>query len=291
MIAKAMGFLETHVQPSGGIYPKSLDMQANYLTSIALVAFVEANENGKYKKTIDDAVKFVKGFQWSETAAGGAKVGPEDHRYGGFGYGSKARPDLSNTSFAIDALTTAGVPKDDPALQRAITFLRRCQNFTGEGGNDKFSGSKADADGGFGYTPNESMAGKTPEGGLRSYASMTYAGFKSMIHAGLSKDDPRLKAALAWIRKHYTLDENPGMGQAGLFYYFQTFSKALAIAGIEKLEGESGAANPWREQLVDKLVAKQKEDGSWANSDKRWLEDNAALATGYALLALGQATR
>ena len=116
MIAKAMGFLETHVQPSGGIYPKALDGQANYLTSIALVAFVEANENGKYKKTIDDAVKFVKGFQWSEGATGGAKVGPEDHRYGGFGYGSKARPDLSNTSFAIDALTTAGVPKDESAM-------------------------------------------------------------------------------------------------------------------------------------------------------------------------------
>ena len=295
LIAKAMGFLETHVQPSGGIHPKALDGQANYLTSIALIAFQAANEGGKYQKTIDDAVKFLKGGQWSEAAAGGAKVGPEDARYGGFGYSAKSRPDLSNTSFTIEALASAGVPKDDPAMQRAITFLRRCQNFTGEGGNDKFTGDKAAADGGFGYNPlestkgNDPKKGKSPAGGLRSYGSMTYAGFKSFLYAGLSKDDPRVKAALDWIKAHYTLDENPGMGQQGLFYYFQTFSKALAVAGIEKLEVDAGTAHDWREQLVNKLAAKQREDGSWANANKQWLEDNPSLATGFALLSLAQA--
>ena len=41
---------------------------------------------------------------------------------------------------------------------------------------------------------------------------MTYAGLKSMIYAGVKHDDPRVKAAYEWIQKHYTLDENPGMG-------------------------------------------------------------------------------
>ncbi len=54
-------------------------------------------------------------------------------------------------------------------------------------------------DGGFMYTAangGQSVAGKTDGGGLRSYASMTYAGLKSMIYAGLTRDDPRVKAAI-----------------------------------------------------------------------------------------------
>ncbi len=34
--------------------------------------------------------------------------------------------------------------------------------------------------------------------------AMTYAGLKSMIYAGLAADDPRVKAAIAYITKHYT---------------------------------------------------------------------------------------
>ena len=43
---------------------------------------------------------------------------------------------------------------------------------------------------------------------------MTYAGLKSFLYAGVGKDDPRVKAAIGWVRRHYTLSENPGQGQA-----------------------------------------------------------------------------
>ena len=43
---------------------------------------------------------------------------------------------------------------------------------------------------------------------------MTYAGLKSMMYAGLGKDDPRVKAAWGWIQKNYTVDENPGLAYA-----------------------------------------------------------------------------
>ena len=46
---------------------------------------------------------------------------------------------------------------------------------------------------------------------------MTYAGLKSFLYAGVGKDDPRVKAAIEWVRKHYTLDENPNMGANGLW--------------------------------------------------------------------------
>ena len=98
-------------------------------------------------------------------------------------------------------------------------------------------------DGGFYYTPaagGESEAGKTPNGGLRSYASMTYAGLKSMIYAGVGPDDPRVKAAVKWFQMHYGLDDNPGMGGAGLYYYYHTFAKALDAAGLKTIQGRQG---------------------------------------------------
>ena len=54
--------------------------------------------------------KFLKELQWDE---GEGKTQKDDF-YGGAGYDSKSRPDLSNTQFFLDALVAAGVPKDDP---------------------------------------------------------------------------------------------------------------------------------------------------------------------------------
>ena len=63
---------------------------------------------------------------------------------------------------------------------------------------------------------------------------MTYAGLKSMIYAGVRPDDPRVKAALKWIDMHYDLKSNPGMGDAGLYYYYHTFAKALDALGYDE---------------------------------------------------------
>ena len=115
---------------------------------------------------------------------------------------------------------------------------------------------------------------------------MTYAGLKSMIFAGLTKDDPRVKAAVDWLRRHYTFAENPGMGDAGLYYYFHTAAKTLDALDEDPFTDATGKAHDWRAELADALLAKQREDGSWTNANKRWLEDNPNLVTAYALLAL-----
>ena len=46
-----------------------------------------------------------------------------DARFGGWGYGRKARPDLSNAQFAIEALHDAGLKPGDPAYKAALVFL------------------------------------------------------------------------------------------------------------------------------------------------------------------------
>ena len=120
---------------------------------------------------------------------------------------------------------------------------------------------------------------------------MTYAGLKSMIYAGLSKDDPRVESALGFIRKNYSVDENPGMGQQGLYYYYHTFAKALNLLKVETITDSAGKSHDWRAELVTALSKRQKADGSWTNPADRFLEGDANLVTAYGLLALSHARK
>jgi squalene-hopene/tetraprenyl-beta-curcumene cyclase len=167
-------------------------------------------------------------------------------------------------------------------------FVSRSQNLESEANTTEFA-SKIN-DGGFYYTPaagGASMAGKDEKtGGLRSYGSMTYAGLKSMIYAGVTEKDPRVKAALSWIQKHYTVDANPGLDQQGIYYYYQTFAKALDASGKNEITDADGKAHNWRHELIEQLAKTQGSNGSWVNKAPRWQEGDPNLATAYALMAL-----
>jgi squalene-hopene/tetraprenyl-beta-curcumene cyclase len=284
VIQKGLKHLEGYIQKDGGIYVPG-STHKNYETCITLMTFIAADKK-KYAETIDNAEKFLRELQWDE----GEGKEPSDTFYGGAGYGGHQRPDLSNTQFLLEALKTAGVGEEDPAFKKALIFVSRSQNLETEHNTTPFAAKIND--GGFYYTPaagGTSQAGNTPEGGLRSYGSMTYAGLKSMIYAGLKPDDPRVKAALTWITKFYTLEENPGMGQQGLFYYYHTFAKTLDVLGQPTLTDAQGKTHNWRSDLVAQLAKLQKDNGSWVNSADRWYEGDPNLVTAYSLMALSHA--
>lgn len=287
VVSKGLKYLEKFVQPSGGIHQKDTYYK-NYETSLSLICFAAANKNGKYSNIIKKADGFLKGLQVKE-----GSTDPSDVEYGGIGYGKHQRPDLSNTSTLVDALKAAGNGADSDAMKRALAFISRCQNLESEHNTTKFAAKVND--GGMYYTPaagGKSQAGNTENGGLKSYGSMTYAGLKSMIYAGVGKDDPRVKAALGWIKNHYSLKENPGMGRGnlgaqGLFYYYHVFAKALDAVGQEEFRDAKGTKHRWRKELLDELARRQRPDGSWINTGSdRWMEGNVNLVTGYALLTL-----
>ena len=180
-----------------------------------------------------------------------------------------------------------GTPADDPDIQKALIFVSRAQNLESEYNTLPFAPKVND--GGFYYTPaagGQSQAGTTANGGLRSYGSMTYAGLKSMIYAGVGSNDPRVKAARAWIERHYSVEENPGLGPQGLFYYYHTFAKALDVVGLDYVTDAEGVRHDWRKELAEELASKQLADGSWVNPQRRWLEGDPNLVTAYALLSL-----
>jgi len=281
-VAKALKYLEEYTQETGGIHAPGSRISI-YETCVALVLFKEANRNGKFDEVIRTAERFIRSGQWDESKG----KDPSDVYHGGVGYGGDSRPDLSNTAYFVDALQACGADADDPAIQRALVFVSRCQNLESEHNMTQYAAKVND--GGFYYTcvlSRQDEERQTPAGGLRSYGSMTYSGLKSMVYAGLTQDDPRVKAARQWISKYYDVKSNPGMGDAGLYYYYHTFAKALDAAGINEIEDAKGVKHDWRRELTEELASRQQENGSWVNANTRWMEGDPHLATAFALLAL-----
>jgi squalene-hopene/tetraprenyl-beta-curcumene cyclase len=282
LVARSLKYLEGLVRADGGLNEEAT-LYRNYETCLAILCFTEANKDGRYTDLVKKMDAFIKTNQWDESESKTSA----DFEYGGAGYGKNKRPDLSNTQFLIDALRAAGNSADSEAIQRALIFVSRCQNLETEHNTTPFSAKNPD--GGFYYSAaagGSSQAGDVEGGGLRSYGSMTYAGLKSMIYAGVGPDDPRVKAAIGWLKKNYDVKSNPGMGDNGLFYYYHTFAKALDAFGQDTFVDENGVKHDWRAELVGELGRQQKPDGSWVNANARWLEGDANLTTGYALLAL-----
>jgi squalene-hopene/tetraprenyl-beta-curcumene cyclase len=139
VVAKALKYLESLVQPDGGIY-KSGNLLENYETCLAMMAFAEANRDGRYSKVLKKAEAFVKGAQWG-SAEGADK---SDLSYGGAGYGKHKRPDLSNTQFFIEALRAVGDGPNDEAVQKALVFVSRCQNLESPHNTTEFAAKNPD---------------------------------------------------------------------------------------------------------------------------------------------------
>jgi squalene-hopene/tetraprenyl-beta-curcumene cyclase len=208
----------------------------------------------------------------------------DDTMAGGFGYDKLSRrrhADLSNTSYALDAMRRTASVEDfrsgkervDLNWEKALAFV---ENLMKTEGPDK---------GGAAY--NES----TPQGGmttnkankvqLKAYGSMTYAAVLSMASAKLDRADPRVREALNFCQKYWTVDENPGMGNQGLYYFYDIMARALSASGVDKV-GE----HDWRSELAKKIISLQSPDGSWANENNRFWESDKVLCTSFALIAL-----
>ncbi|MCE0497678.1 MAG: terpene cyclase/mutase family protein [Methylacidiphilales bacterium] len=275
-VQKGYDYLLQSQQPDGGIYLKGL---ANYCTSVCVLALV-ALDSADYEPVLKRARTFLINQQ------GHFPPGSEGEPYdGGIGYGDKSLHfDVSNTSFALEALRASEshyraesnvTGAKDLDWGAAVAFLERCQNLPGTNHESWVKGDPKNL-GGFVYDPLNKK-------GLLSYGSMSYAGLLSYIHADLKKDDPRVTAVFDWLRHNYTLEENPGMGLDGLYYYYHMMSKALSAHGSETLAMADGKEVAWASELALKLINLQQTDGSWVNSAGRWWEKDPTLVTSYAV--------
>ena len=311
-ISKAVEFIKSNSQEDGGIYVvvpgRRGGALGTYNTAIAMTALHYCDNAGS-TRVIQKAREYVAATQ----------VTGEDEYRGGFGYeknssdgARKPYADLNNSTWVISAMRVtqdvedhrpAGEKKVDVDWDAALGFVDRMQLKEGQ------EGLNPGDEGGFLYKPvinkpeeaadKKDAKGDVPKVGksgrpfLRSYGSITYSGLLSMIYAQVGRDDPRVVSAIDYARRHWTVDENPGMGQQGVFYYFTIMARALSLVDVNVLpaaeEGKPGIA--WRDELIEKVLELQKEDGHWLNPNNRFMEANPVLATSYGVLTLEYALR
>ena len=291
---RAYDYLTSLVKPDGTIHAGRL---INYNTACSLMAF-SVIENDRYQSIIRKARASIANSQIDL----GEKGKLDDPHDGGVGYNSKYdHSDMNNTLMAVEAMRmsemalrdsekSANRPVVDLDWKALEHFLASCQNLHERSNNPNLSKDVQDR-GGFIYHPGESKAGevvdeKSKRVALRSYGSISYAGMMSFAYARVEKDDDRVRAVIDWLGSNYTLDENPGMGQEGLYYYYHLMAKALSAQKVEFLKREDGNMVQWRRDLAKRLISLQKKDGSWQNPTKRWMEGNPVLTTSYVLVAL-----
>jgi squalene-hopene/tetraprenyl-beta-curcumene cyclase len=271
-LAPLLAALAKLAKPNGSIFDKDNPV---YVTAISALAFQEVKA---YPELVTKAQKWLAGEQFGEKK----KIGPDNVIYGGMGYGMDNKTpdaDLSNLHFALDALKDAQLTDQKEVMARAQKFLSRCQNRT-ESNDQKWASN----DGGFVYTPGVSKAG-----GTASTGSMTYAGIAGFLYTQADANDPRVKAALDYVRTHFSVDENPGLGLKGLYYNYHMMARALGLVGQRTLVDAEGKSHDWPAELATKLLSMQKPDGSWANTDPTYWENNPGIATSRAVLALAYA--
>jgi len=274
--AKAAAFVLATQRPDGGFYvPKpgrGGSGLGNYNTSVCLSALYDS---GLAPKT---ALLKARSYIASSQLVG------DDTMAGGFGYDKISRrryADLSNTSYAMSAMAkTAPLEefrtdgkKSDIDWDKALAFV---ENLMEKEGPEK---------GGAAYNERTPQAGTSTNAQgrvhLRAYGSMTYAAVLSMCSAKLDKGDPRVRQSLEYLTKFWSVDENPGMGSQGLYYFYDIMARALSAAGVDKVGGHD-----WKRELSAKVVSLQKPDGSWANDNNRFWEADPVLCTSFARLVL-----
>lgn len=292
-VEKAMDYVIKYVSfPKEG-KPKGGKYYPNYTAAIALLAMTTI-DNPDYIPHMKRARQYLQDLQFKDK---------NTLDYGGIGYGKTKRADLSNSSWALQAMHFTDHLDKEPhsdskqereeakkTYKRMRSFLTKAQNLP-ETNDEPYVSEHEDDLGGFVYRPNESKAGEremeaAEQNKLISSGSMTYAGLLSMIYSKFDIDDIRVRAALDYSRRHYTVEENPGMGRGGYYYYLHIMSKALDAFGKTYLKLEDGTRKNWRKDIAQKLLEQQQENGSWQNENGRFMESLPSLVTSYNLVTL-----
>src|SRR5438874_9063752 len=138
-IRKGTEYLAKMVQADGTIDAGPRGLSYPVYTAANAVIVLSNPLNGGYQRERDAWLMYLRARQLTEDLG----WQPSDKPYGGWGYSSglprKPSPgetapaltesNLSATVFALTALRSVGIPENDPALEKALVFVKRCQNY------------------------------------------------------------------------------------------------------------------------------------------------------------------
>ncbi len=300
-------YLAAMIRPDGSIDPGPRGLSYPvYTASLSVVALSDPSKEPR-RAACDAWLKYLRDRQLTEDR--GWKQA--DRPYGGWGYcavlprkpppGEFGPPlleaNLSATRFALQALAAAGCSSDDPALKKALVFLRRCQNYHDE----EADRDAAFDDGGFFFIYDDAVRNKAGAAGkdrlgrerFQSYGSTTADGLYALQLCEVSADDARHQAARGWLAMNFSAKSHPGAYASHrerdreAVYYYYAWAAALALRGSRAsvLETKTGKV-VWSEAVADVLLSRQKDDGSWVNDLEQVREDDPLVATPLAMAAL-----
>lgn len=305
---RAAEYVRDQVAPDGSILSQPALGYPVYTAALAAIVLnrrlIDGSASDSGRRARDAWLEYLRGFQLNDPLG----WSPADVAYGGWGY--SVRPprkpetgrlpfeaDLSSTLFAVGALRLAGVPPDDQAIRDALTFVKRCQNFS----DDVSRHDPAYDDGGFFFTPANRAQNKAGVAGMdvngvqryHSYGSATADGVRALVRCGLAPDHPRVLAARAWIERNFSTRTNPGVFEPALaadrdaawHYWCWSVSHALRLLDVSTIVREGNQIG-WASLLANELVERQLPDGSWRNSYSFMKEDDPLIATTLAAAAL-----
>lgn len=261
---RAFAFLKRNTSEDGeiGRMDETAADYPNYATALAVTAMVKARRGGR-DPDIARMIGHLRAQQFCE--AGEWKK--EDAPYGAWGMGGPVlrRPDtghvdLSMTRCVLEALQAAGVPGSDPAVTKALVYLKRSQN----------------PDGGFFFSavnPEINKAGEA-NGGFISYGTATADGVLALRAAGIEDSDERIVRVLQWLKEHHHAAHAPGFegtareawGSGLRFYYAYVISRAMPGLPVN--------------------LPSQDADGGFRNPNKMVKEDDPLIATSCAVYTL-----
>jgi squalene-hopene/tetraprenyl-beta-curcumene cyclase len=303
-LRKGVNYLANMVQADGRIDAGPRGLSYPVYTAAYAVLVLSQPCNARYRRERETWLTYLRARQLTE------ELGwePADREYGGWGYASglprKPKPgeaaapltesNLSATTCALSALRAAGVPPTDPALEKALSFVERCQNYPNY--CDPFFD-----DGGFFFIYDDAVrnkagvAGRDVQGRERyaSYGSTTADGLRALLACGLPSADHRIIAARRWLERNFNPADHPGkyarerLGDrsALYFYYCCSVSQAFRMLGLQEMQTVAGRVS-WAAALADELLQRQRPDGSWINPGRAVREDEPVLATSFATIAL-----
>jgi squalene-hopene/tetraprenyl-beta-curcumene cyclase len=300
---KGSAYLAAMARPDGSIDEGKRGLNYPVYTAAGAVIVLSKTGFTAQRKARDAWLAYLRQRQLTEDLG----WQPADKEYGGWGYAidlprkpkqeALTESNLSATVFALDALRAAGRSSKNPALAKALKFVKRCQNYE----DNSARRNAAFDDGGFFFIYDDAdrnkagLAGKEDGGRERffSYGSATADGLRCLLVCGLGRGHPRVRAVRHWLEANFSAVEHPGQFAAAsegkrpavYYYYAWSVARALQAAAGPEIPTRKGKLR-WAELLADELLKRQRDNGSWSNPAVFVREDDPIVATGMASMAL-----
>lgn len=244
-VEKTLNFILASTQESGLIAADSFSppMYGHGFATLFLAEVYGMTGDERVKEKLQKAIKLI---QKSQNDQGGWRYQP-----------APVDADISVTICQIMALRAArdaGIKVEKEVIDKAIQYVRKCQN----------------SDGGFSYQMNQGGFG----GG--SGFARSGAGLASLYYAGVS-EGKEIEKGLAYLEKFAPSKRNAG-AEGNYFYAHYYAVQAMYLAGGEHW-------TKWYPAIRDDLIKRQSQPGLWSG------DNTEEYATGMALLILQMPNR